>query len=138
MATPKTRMAFAKVLEKGMSVSAAMREVGYSHETAKVPTKLTRSKGWKELMNKHFPDSKLAALHKKLLEKKETIVLSDGAQNGSHIEWTGQPHTDALKALETAYKLKGRYSEEALGDTRPNQTVIIIHPPSEIKVHEQG
>lgn len=114
-----------KVLENGRSVSAAMREAGYSPETAKVPGKLTNSKGWQELMKKHFPDSKLAALHKKLLEKKEVIVVSDGAREGSHIEWTGQPHTDALKALETAYKLKGKL-KEAENPTPIGPTNVVI------------
>lgn len=115
-------MAFDKVAENGGNISKAMREVGYTPISAATPKKLTNSKGWQELMKKYFPDSKLASLHKKLLEKKEVIVVSDGAKEGSHIEWTGQPHTDALKALETAYKLKARYPTEGEGGSK---TLII-------------
>lgn len=125
MATLKQKRALALVVEKGRSVSSAMREVGYSPQTAVDPGKLTRSKGWAELMQKHFPDSKLANLHRKFLEKKEVIVVSDGAREGSHLEWTGQPHPDALKALELAHKLKGRPSSDPLGNTTNIQINVI-------------
>lgn len=121
MATLRQKKALAKISENvGMSMGEAMREVGYSEQTSKSPSRMTRTKGWQDLMNKHFPDSKLAALHKKLLEKKEVVIL--GVEKGvTDWEYTGQPHTDALKALETAYKLKGRYSDEGAG----NKTLVI-------------
>lgn len=127
MATLKQKRALDVVGENGGNVSKAMEAVGYSKMTAKTPQKLTNSKGWQELMKKHFPDSKLAALHKKLLEKKEVIVVSDGAKEGSHIEYTGQPHTDALKALETAYKIKGKMKEGETPTPVAPSTVVIIN-----------
>lgn len=122
MATEKQRRAFDTVGVNGGNISKAMVTAGYSKEVSKRTDKLTRTKGWKELMDKHFPDSELAALHKKLLKKKEVIVVSDGAREGSHLEWTGQPHTDSLKALETAYKLKSRFVEGESG----NKTLILM------------
>lgn len=131
MSTIKQRTALAKAVENGGVISTAMIAAGYSPATAKTPQKLTQSKAWAELMKKHFPDSKLASLHKKILEKKEVIVVSDGAKDGSHLEWTGQPHTDALKGLETAYKLKNKYTADSDPDkpTINNFTQIVIHPP---------
>lgn len=130
MVTVRQKLALAKMVENGRSMGAAMIEAGYSENTAKAPTKLTTSKGWQALMQKHFPDSKLAALHKKLLDKKEVIVVSDGNQSGSHLEWTGQPHSDSLKALEVAYKIKGKLKEAENPQTTPHQTVIIINTPN--------
>lgn len=128
MATLNQTKVFDKVVNqvrKGakVSVSGAMREVGYSKRTSEHPDKITESEGWKELMRTHLPDKSLAELHKKFLKKEEAIVISDGAQSGSHIEWTTQPHPDALKALDIAYKLKGNYPKEADGG---NKTLIVV------------
>ena len=121
MATTKQKRALAKAVENGGVISRAMLDAGYSPATAKTPQKLTNSKSWQRLMEKHFPDADLAKLHKRLLKKEEGIVVSDGAKEGSHIEWTGQPHSDTLRALEAAYKLKGRFVDEPSG----NKTLII-------------
>lgn len=96
---------------------------GYSHKTANAGL-VQRTKTFRDLMEKHLSDAKLSALHKKFLEKKEVIVVSDGARAGSHLEWTGQPHSDALKALDTAYKLKGRYSDPQGGNVNVQINVL--------------
>lgn len=130
MATIKQKLALANMVENGGNMGKAMIEAGYSPNTSKSPTKLTNSKGWEALMKKHLPDSSLAALHRKLLNKKEVLIVSDGGREGSHLEWTGQPHTDSLKALEVAYKIKGKIKE---ADTPPEdhrQTNIIIISPN--------
>lgn len=107
-----------------VSVSRAIKESGvYSRHVANKPDLVTNTNGWRELMEKHFPDKKLSALHQKLLNKQEAIVVSDGSQSGSHIEWTKQPHTDALKALDVAYKLKGKYPRDEDGG---NKTLVVI------------
>lgn len=129
MATLNQERVFKKVQEqvrngKKVSISRAMRESGvYSPHVSKMPEKLTESKGWKELMQQHFPDEKLAALHKRILRKEETVVVSDGSQTGSHIEWTKQPHGDALKALEMTYRLKGKFPKDEDGG---NKTLVVI------------
>lgn len=41
MATSKQQKALAKIVENGGNVSKAMRDVGYSVNTAKTPQKLT-------------------------------------------------------------------------------------------------
>lgn len=117
MATVKQKLAFKKTLENNGSVSKAMREAKYAPGTAKNPKILTESKGWQELMQQHLPDNSLAKKHRQMLNKTEKIVVSDGNQSGSHIEDTGQPHSDVNKALDMAYKLKRLYPQEQGGNT---------------------
>ncbi len=131
MATLRQKRAIAKIVEyRGKSIGKAMLEVGYSPKSAKNPKNLTQSKGWDELMQTHFPDADLAKLHKKLLEKKEAIVVSDGTRDGSHIEWTGQPHSDSIRALDTAYKLKKKFPTES----GPTNNVLVINLANETAV----
>lgn len=68
MATLKQKLIVSKLVENGGNIGKAMVDVGYSPNTAKTPTKLTRSKGWQELMETAFPDEMLIKVHKELLE----------------------------------------------------------------------
>ena len=49
MATEKQRRALDNLVENGGNVSKAMRDAGYTKETAKTPQKLTESVGFREL-----------------------------------------------------------------------------------------
>ena len=127
MATIRQKMAAKKVLENNGVVSTAMLSAGYSPNTAKNPQMLTNSKGWAELMDSMLSDAKLAAVHNKLLNKKEVVIISDGAKDGSHYEFTEQPHSDAAKALDMAYKLKRKYESEAI-----NNNLVIVSISGEV------
>jgi|SRR5215213_11399349 len=60
MATERQRKAADKFVEnRGKSVSAAMREAGYSHKTAKDPKNLTESKSWQALLDHFLPEDML-------------------------------------------------------------------------------
>lgn len=48
MSTLKQKRAVRAIVENGGNVSKAMREVGYTNETAKTPSKLTDSDGYHE------------------------------------------------------------------------------------------
>lgn len=71
--TQNQKTVFHKVAEKirkgtKVSVSKEMRESGlYSDSMSKKPDKLTRSKGWQQLMEKFLPDTLLTQRHKELL-----------------------------------------------------------------------
>lgn len=52
MPTVKQKKALNKIVENGGNVSQAMRDVGYSRNTAKTPQKLTESVGFIELCDK--------------------------------------------------------------------------------------
>lgn len=95
---------------------------GYSKNSARAGL-VQQTKTFRDIIEKALPDTKLTALHKKLLEKKEIVITGVG-RGESEWEYTGQPHSDALKALETAYKLKGRYSDESHGDTNVQINII--------------
>ena len=71
------------------SVSAAMRDAGYSNRSAEKPQRLTRSKGWQDLMDEHLPDKTLLGVHKGLLRDPDWRARDSG--------------------LDMAYKLKGSY-----------------------------
>ena len=49
MATIRQKKAVDIIVENGGNVSGAMREAGYTKETAKTPSKLTNSIGFKEI-----------------------------------------------------------------------------------------
>ena len=93
MATIKQKKAAQKVFVEGKSISKAMKEVGYSDQTAKNPKNLTESKGWKELLEFYFPDEFLLEEHKKNIKQDK----DKGAKN---------------KAIDMAYKLKDKYPKE--------------------------
>ena len=101
MPTPKQKRA-SKLVEEGRTLGEAMVKAGYSPNTAKAPTKLTRSKGWQKLMEKKLPDSKLLKIHNQALEA--TKIIS------SHTEpdYAVPDIPTRLKAVELGYKVKGR------------------------------
>ncbi len=71
MATIKQQKAFKEVGVNGGNISKAMKAAGYGKEVSKRTDKLTKTKGWKELMEKHLPDSLLGKKHKELLESRK-------------------------------------------------------------------
>ena len=89
--TTKQKLAASKLQETAGNVSKAMKLAGYSKSSAKDPQRLTRSKGWQELMEKYLPDKKLLKVHKELLENNDWRARDAG--------------------LDKAYKVKGRYAD---------------------------
>jgi len=90
MATPKQEKAMKLKLENPTApMRKIMRMAGYSEDSARYPKRLTESKGWKELLNKYFPDDRLLQVHNELLESKDQRVKRE--------------------ALDMAYKLKDKY-----------------------------
>jgi hypothetical protein len=91
--TIKQLKAFDKIMENHGNVSSAMREVGYSEATAKNPKNLTRSQGFKELLDLvGLDDDSLSRKHQELLNCSDKQI--------------------ELRALDMAYKLKGNYAPE--------------------------
>jgi hypothetical protein len=60
------------VVENGRNVSKAMRDAGYSPNTA-CCRKADQSDAWRELMDRVLPDELLAEKHAAPLNKKEVI-----------------------------------------------------------------
>ena len=57
--------------KKGLAVSKAMLEVGFSPAYSKNPQKFTRTKTFKELMDEYLPDELIAEKHNELLNAAE-------------------------------------------------------------------
>ena len=74
MATVKHKIAYKEVV-KGSTITAAMRKAGYSSETAKRTNKLTRTKGWQELIQNHLSDEALAKRHEEQLNSSKLTKL---------------------------------------------------------------
>ena len=89
----KQRKTMENLLENNGSMGEAMREAGYSPETAKNPQQVTRSKGWAQLVEEYLPDDLLAKVHKEGLE----ATNKDGAD-----------YSVRHRYLDTAYKIKGK------------------------------
>lgn len=87
--TTKQKLAASKLQDTAGNVSKAMRLAGYSPKSAKDPQRLTRSRGWQQLMEKYLPDNKLLKVHKELLGNADWHARDSG--------------------LDKAYKIKGKY-----------------------------
>lgn len=100
----------AKKVVNGMSVSKAMVEAGYSKTTARNVDKVTKAKGFQELMEKYIPDKLLMEKHKELLTvPKKVRKFMKGELEYEYEE----VDSNAIgKGLDMAYKLKGSYSAE--------------------------
>lgn len=130
MATIRQKKTF-KAVVNGSTISAAMVKAGYSKKSAQRTNKVTRTKGWAELMEKELPDGFLAEKHRELLEKREiAFAYVDGKREKELID---QPDTNAVsKALDMAYKLKGRYFDKDVpinSSTTNNFVQIVINAP---------
>lgn len=99
MATYKQKIVASKLAENGGNIGRAMIAAGYSKATAKTPQKLTRSKGWQQLVDKFLPDAKLLKVHSELLENKDWRARDAG--------------------LDKAYRLKGKLG---VGSRDPEDT----------------
>ncbi len=80
------------MVENGGNVSKAMRDAGYSPQTAKVPQKLTKSAGFAELLEAYLPDDMLLR------------ALSDDIE-GKELNRKAE--------LELAFKLKGKMVDKS-------------------------
>jgi hypothetical protein len=106
MATEKQQRALENLVENGGNVSRAMRDAGYSENTAKTPSKLTTSKGYQDLLDAYLPDDMLLRALSDDIEKKEGNRKAE---------------------LELAFKLKGKMIEKQ-DLTSNGQTLQVVVP----------
>ena len=88
-------------------VSRAMIEAGYPETTARNPQQLTRSKAWPQLLEKYLPEKHLGKKHRQFLDAPRRIRTY---KKGDLVEETEETDPSAVKALDMAYKLKGKYA----------------------------
>ncbi len=148
--TTKQKKAYKEIVENGRNLGEGMIEAGYSENTAKAPTKMTKTKGWEQLMKTNLPDKDLAKVHKQLLsstriehmvfpldiEDKEIINLLGSvncivrkfqhSETQTHVWFWCSNDKSRKEALDMAYKLKGRYKEKPLVEIRNHFTNVKI------------
>lgn len=113
----RQRRAIALIPEHNGSVSAAMRAAGYSEMTAKNPSKLTESKAYKDLIEEFLPDHMLLERHSEIVNAPRihrTFI------KGQIVEETEETDPSQVRALDMAYKLKGKYASDG------NTTNVLI------------
>jgi len=93
MATMRQKKALEKIVENGGNVSKAMRDVGYSPETAKTPAKLLDSKGFMSLMDE--------------------LGLTDNLIVESLVDDIKMKPQNRTAELQLAVKMRGRLIEKA-------------------------
>ena len=133
MATNRARKVAKKILEsKGeMPVSKAMLLSGYPATTAKNPQQLTKSIGWKQLMDVLLPDDKLLLRHAEGLDATKIHT--------SHTEPDREVSDYAVRKqyVELGYKLKKYLSpDNQLSILNQGEQKIIILDGSEANYDE--
>lgn len=126
MATIKAKRAAKIKLENPRKpMGEVMLEAGYKESTTKHPKHLTDSKGWSELMEEYLPDKHLGEKHREFLDSPRVVRKYTKGE----IEYeTEETSPEAVKALDMAYKIKGRYKEINIG-----QALIVNLSPSVAK-----
>lgn len=117
--TLRQKKATEKLVENGGNISQAMLAAGYSPNTAHTPQKLTESKGFEELRDQFMPDNEVLATHKAGFS-----AMRIHGTNDNFIEIPD--YGIRLKAVELAYKVKGRLKDglSVAGDMTMNVVVI--------------
>ena len=110
--------------ESQLSDKKILAKVGYCKGIAKNPARVKKSKGWKELMDKYFPDDKIAKSVNLLLEKKATITERDVSGKIKMIRTKEIDVQAVSKGVEFAAKMKGKYADENNPTDKP-QTINI-------------
>ena len=101
MSTLKQELVASKIVENHGNISKAMIQAGYSPATAKNPKNLTESKAWPMLIERYIPDNEILQAHWEALK----ATKQDGMVKVPD-------HQVRLRAVELAYKIKGRMKEK--------------------------
>lgn len=116
MPTENQKIVFNKVMDKVKKGEKVIlrNEMEGIYRTAS--SKLTRSKGWNELMEQHLPDADLSKVHKEGLNATKTETKLIGVdEDGKPIYKTTdvKDFSTRHRYLDTAYKLKSKYPNPA-------------------------
>lgn len=117
-----------ELVENGGNMASAMRKAGYSDAMIKNPQKVTRSKGFKEILeNIGLDDKSLAKALKEGLNASKTIMIK--RRNGD-IKFINVPdHNNRHRFLETALELKGYMGRNSKPLTEGGDIIFINNIP---------
>ena len=105
MPTLKQQIALQKTVENGGNVSKAMKDAGYTHETARNPDKLTNSKGFQALCDE--------------------LGLTDDFLVSALKSDIAQKQANRKPELELAFKIKGKL-KDTIDVTSGGETIKTI------------
>ena len=158
--TLKQRLAVKRLVEisrnakgqKHITIGRVLREAGYSSATASHPKQITEGKGWKQLMEKYYPDDKLAIVEggqlnasrvghyifpsresdKEIREIIESFPNCKLIKIRKQLNWKrayfSSPDNQAIgKSLDRIYKLKSKYPAEKHEIEGEIKTIKIIN-----------
>jgi hypothetical protein len=91
------------------NVSKSMIEVGYSPAYAKNPQEITNTTTFQSLLDEFLPERHLSEKHREFLDSKRIIRTY---VKGEMKEETEETDPNAVKALDMAYKLRGKYQDK--------------------------
>ena len=116
MATLKQKKALDLLVGNGGNVTKAMRDAGYSENTANTPQKLTESDGWQELLEEYLPDSLLMKVHKEGLE-----ATRNGGEAGEVPDYAVRH-----RYLDTGLKVKNKYPVQKVDLTTMGEKIVDV------------
>lgn len=104
---------------ENISISKAIRESkAYSPHVARQPSKVTRTKGWKELMDTLLPDSLLAKVHHEGLSATQVRFTPEGEQ--IRVE----DYATREKYLKLGYEIKNKIKPDSGKNTVNVQFIV--------------
>ena len=109
--TIKQARAIKNILNTSESLGQAMVRGGYSVATSKKPQVLTESNTWRKVMAQYLPDHKLFKTHEEALTATKWNDFTGDRE---------ADHNIRLKAVDMAYKLKGRDVQGNTSNTQIN------------------
>lgn len=123
MATIKQKLAFKKVV-RGSTITQAMKDVHYAPSTAARTNKLTASKGFQELIDKHISEEALTKVHAQGLK----ATLTKFTPEGDLLKLPD--YAVRHKYMETGYKVRGKLKNEEPGNTI---NILNVYSPEQLK-----
>ena len=119
-----------KTIGKSRTFQEAAIKAGFAPSTARQQQSITKTKGWKKILEEHLPDKELLVVTKEGLKANKIIT--------SHTEpdYEYPDHAIRLKSAEQGYKLKGRYINEDSKDGNINEVKILIMPTELISKYD--
>lgn len=98
-----------KIAENNGNVSKSLRDVGYSASVAENPQRVVGTQTFQALMDELLPERHLTEKHREFLDSKRVIRTY---VKGDLKEETEETDSNAVKALDMAYKLRGKYADK--------------------------
>lgn len=112
MATIKQKKALKNLVENGGNVSKAMRDAGYSPETASDPKKLTTSKGFQELIAQTpgLKDEEVLEELSGAIHSKKVVTVY--GKDGNKTKEISETSSNQTRGMDMFFKLRGHYAPE--------------------------